>query len=175
MKTFASLLVAAAMVSVPALAADPSPPASGSSSLGTSGSSGGAASSTSPSGSSAMGSSGSMDQTAALESNTETVRQVESKLKSEGYDVGEVDGVMDDQARQALTQYQDKKGLETSGKLDSSTLAALEITDSQQAATPGSGAGSSTAPSVMPSTPSSPSAPSAPSSPSSSPSTGTSR
>lgn len=58
---------------------------------------------------------------------TTQVKDVQSKLQQQGYDVGQVDGVMGPTTRQALIQFQGDKGLSTTGQIDGPTLAALDI------------------------------------------------
>jgi peptidoglycan hydrolase-like protein with peptidoglycan-binding domain len=56
------------------------------------------------------------------------IQQVQERLKAEGVDPGPVDGVMNPQTEAALRQFQQKKGLPTSGAVDEATLRELQIT-----------------------------------------------
>jgi peptidoglycan hydrolase-like protein with peptidoglycan-binding domain len=49
-------------------------------------------------------------------------------LRAEGVDPGPADGVMNPQTEAALRQFQQKKGLPTSGAADEATLRELQIT-----------------------------------------------
>lgn len=73
------------------------------------------------------------------------VRQVQTRLKDQGYEVGTVDGIWGPESQQALTQFQRDKGLEASGKLGPEVATALDIdapSQNQTAQQPsGSGAG----------------------------------
>lgn len=68
----------------------------------------------------------------------DTVRQLQEQLQSQGYDVGEVDGVLGPNTRQALTDFQRDQNLQASGQPDEQTMAALGIEPgaSQQAEIP---------------------------------------
>lgn len=68
----------------------------------------------------------------------DTVRQLQEQLQSQGYDVGEVDGVLGPNTRQALTNFQRDQNLQASGQPDQQTMAALGIEPgaSQQAEMP---------------------------------------
>jgi len=59
--------------------------------------------------------------------NRQVVRQVQEKLKQEGYQVGPVDGVWGPKTQSAVREFQQAEGLEATGELDQETLAALEI------------------------------------------------
>jgi peptidoglycan hydrolase-like protein with peptidoglycan-binding domain len=56
------------------------------------------------------------------------IQQVQERLKAEGVDPGPVDGVMNPQTEAALRQFQQKKGIPTSGAADEATLRELQIT-----------------------------------------------
>lgn len=75
-------------------------------------------------------------QSARLDQNT--ARQVQQQLQSQGYDVGQVDGIWGARSRQALLNFQRDQNLQASGRPDSQTMAALGIEPSaaQQAQTP---------------------------------------
>lgn len=55
------------------------------------------------------------------------IKQIQSKLKEQGYDVGSVDGKMGHSTQQALRQFQEDKGIQASGQPDQQTLAALNV------------------------------------------------
>ena len=59
--------------------------------------------------------------------NTEVVKQAQEKLSAAGHDAGQPDGKMGPKTQAALKEFQEKEGLQASGRLDSETLAALEI------------------------------------------------
>lgn len=75
-------------------------------------------------------------QSAKMDQNT--TRQVQQQLQSQGYDVGQVDGIWGAKSRQALMDFQRDKNLQASGRPDQQTLAALGVEPSatQQAQTP---------------------------------------
>lgn len=75
-------------------------------------------------------------QSAQIDQNT--VRQVQQQLQSQGYDVGQVDGIWGAKSRQALMDFQRDKNLQASGRPDQQTMAALGVDPSapQQAQTP---------------------------------------
>jgi peptidoglycan hydrolase-like protein with peptidoglycan-binding domain len=69
--------------------------------------------------------------------NQDTVRQLQEQLQSQGYQVGEVDGVLGPRTQQALTSFQRDQNLQATGRPDQQTMAALGIeSDSQQAEIP---------------------------------------
>lgn len=91
---------------------------------------------TSQTGQSTMGQSGgaAIDQQqsaapsgAGMQADEATVREIQQKLRDRGYDVGEVDGIMGDNTRQALTRFQQDQGIQATGQLDQQTMAALEV------------------------------------------------
>ncbi len=55
------------------------------------------------------------------------VKQIQGKLKQQGYDVGKVDGQLGPNTQQALRQFQEDKGLHATGQPDRQTLAALNV------------------------------------------------
>jgi membrane-bound lytic murein transglycosylase B len=55
------------------------------------------------------------------------IRQIQERLIAEGVDPGPTDGVMNPRTEAALRQYQQKKGLPTSGTADDATLKELQI------------------------------------------------
>ena len=74
----------------------------------------------------------------------QTIRQVQQHLQQQGYQVGEIDGKLGPQTKQALQNFQRDKSLSGSGELDQQTIAALgvEPSASQQAETPAGSQGS---------------------------------
>lgn len=81
-------------------------------------------SSSASSGSSASSESAFFSETAP---SADQVRQAQTQLQSRGYDVGSVDGVLGDQTRAALRQFQAAQGMEASGRLDARTMSALGV------------------------------------------------
>ena len=61
----------------------------------------------------------------------ELVRKVQEELKAEGIDPGPIDGRWGPQTAQAVQQFQETQGLETTARLDEATLAALGIAGGQ--------------------------------------------
>lgn len=82
-------------------------------------------------GSSSMDNSGSQSSTGMQSSRPQweqsDIKQIQSKLKQQGYDVGQVDGVLGPTTQQALRQFQEDKGIQASGQPDQQTLAALKV------------------------------------------------
>ncbi len=58
-----------------------------------------------------------------------TIRHVQSQLKSAGHDPGPIDGRMSERTSDALRSFQQQRGLQITGQLDAQTLAALGIQD----------------------------------------------
>lgn len=56
-----------------------------------------------------------------------TVRQVQEALLKAGYDPGPIDGMMGPRTEQALSRFQQAKGLSSSANLDAPTLSALGV------------------------------------------------
>ncbi len=81
----------------------------------------------------AQGQSGKLDQN--------TARQVQQQLQSQGYDVGQVDGIWGQRSRQALMNFQRDQNMRATGQPDQQTMAALGLEPSatQQAQTPEEG------------------------------------
>lgn len=75
-------------------------------------------------------------QSSQLDQNT--ARQVQQQLQSQGYNVGQIDGVWGPRSRQALIDFQRDQNIRTSGRPDQQTMAALGLEPSatQQAQTP---------------------------------------
>jgi peptidoglycan hydrolase-like protein with peptidoglycan-binding domain len=69
-----------------------------------------------------------------LSANTSVVRQVQQKLKDQGYTVGQIDGKWGPKTKDALSQFQQAQGLEATGDIDMDTLAALGFSSSDIAA-----------------------------------------
>jgi peptidoglycan hydrolase-like protein with peptidoglycan-binding domain len=76
------------------------------------------------------------------------LRQVQRQLKTAGLYKGRIDGRMGPETRHAIAQFQDKNGLQGTGRLDQQTLAALGTTGMSNGT---SGAGSSMTPGKQPS------------------------
>jgi len=55
------------------------------------------------------------------------VQEIQSKLKEQGYEVGQVDGKFGPATKQALREFQADKGINSSGQPDAQTLAALDL------------------------------------------------
>ncbi len=55
------------------------------------------------------------------------IKQIQSKLKQQGYDVGKVDGQLGPNTQQALRQFQEDKGMQATGQPDRETMAALNM------------------------------------------------
>ena len=55
------------------------------------------------------------------------VKEIQEILQSHGFDVGEADGFMGPQSRQAIKKFQEAKGLKSTGTIDRSTLTFLEV------------------------------------------------
>jgi peptidoglycan hydrolase-like protein with peptidoglycan-binding domain len=66
----------------------------------------------------------------------ETIKQAQEKLSSKGHDV-QADGVLGPKTQAALKEFQEKEGIQASGRLDQETLSALGVEESS------SGTGSS--------------------------------
>lgn len=73
----------------------------------------------------------------------DTVKQVQEKLSAAGHEV-QADGIMGPKTQAALKEFQQKQGLQASGKLDQQTLAALGVSEGASASTGSSAAGGST-------------------------------
>ncbi len=66
------------------------------------------------------------------------VRNVQDTLQAKGIDAGPVDGIWGPRTHQALREFQDGQGLDTTGQLDRQTLVALGIEGEETASTGGS-------------------------------------
>ena len=58
-----------------------------------------------------------------------TIKQAQEKLSSKGHDV-QADGVLGPKTQAAVKEFQQKEGIQASGRLDQETLAALEVDES---------------------------------------------
>jgi hypothetical protein len=67
------------------------------------------------------------DEGSAAAYSTSTVSAVQSRLATQGYYRGAIDGVYGPQTRRALTRYQSKRGLQVTGGLTPDTLQALGV------------------------------------------------
>lgn len=87
----------------------------------------------------AMGGSPQSSQSTSSQSmDQSTIRNVQEQLQQQGYEVGQIDGVMGPNTRKALSQFQRDNNMPPSGRLDQPTMAALGVEDGapQQAQTP---------------------------------------
>ncbi len=75
-----------------------------------------------------------------------TIKQAQEKLSSKGHDV-QADGVLGAKTQAAVKEFQQKEGIQASGRLDQETLAALGVDEAS------AGAGSTSSPSSAPSEP----------------------
>jgi hypothetical protein len=76
------------------------------------------------------------------------VRSVQDTLHAKGIDAGPVDGIWGPRTHQALREFQERQGIETTGQLDARTLASLDVSGDSAASTGASAsAGASGAPS----------------------------
>ena len=64
---------------------------------------------------------------------SETIKEVQTKLKDQGQDPGPADGVMGPKTQAALKEFQKDKGLKETGQLDQQTLSALGVSGSAAA------------------------------------------
>ncbi|MCW5620773.1 MAG: peptidoglycan-binding protein [Burkholderiales bacterium] len=63
----------------------------------------------------------------AMHNDPQMVQQVQQKLKDQGFDVGQVDGIWGPQTAEALKEFQRQQGMEATGDLSQSTLIALGV------------------------------------------------
>jgi hypothetical protein len=106
---------------------------------------GSASNTTTPSSSqSSMGMNRSMSSGSADMSDPLFVRSVQQALNAKGFKAGAVDGKMGPHTEAAIRKFQNAKGLQGTGQLDSATVAALGISQPYESSTMGS-AGSDTA------------------------------
>lgn len=73
------------------------------------------------------GQSGAMSSSHHQHMSQSEVKQIQGKLKQQGYDVGTVDGRLGKNTEQALRQFQEDKGIQATGRPDKQTLAALNV------------------------------------------------
>lgn len=66
-------------------------------------------------------------QTQASSQSPELVKQAQQKLSAAGHDAGAADGIAGPKTQAAVKEFQQSKGLQTSGQLDQKTLAALGV------------------------------------------------
>lgn len=62
---------------------------------------------------------------------SQTIKQVQQKFKEKGQDV-ESDGSMGPKTKKAVTEFQQKQGMQASGTLDEETAKALGVQSSPQ-------------------------------------------
>jgi peptidoglycan hydrolase-like protein with peptidoglycan-binding domain len=76
----------------------------------------------------------------------DTIKAVQSKLRTAGLYKGQVDGIVGPKTRDAIKQYQSQAGLQPSGRLDQRTLAKLiDVEGTQNAMKPEQGSGGTAA------------------------------
>lgn len=63
---------------------------------------------------------------------TEQIREMQTLLKDRGYDVGEINGVINPETTQALQQFQQDRELAVTGTPTRETLRALSLSTAQQ-------------------------------------------
>lgn len=61
----------------------------------------------------------------------DTVKQAQEQLSAMGHDAGPADGIIGPKTQAAVKEFQQSKGLQASGQLDSQTLAALQTGGSE--------------------------------------------
>lgn len=61
----------------------------------------------------------------------EIIKRAQEKLSAQGHDAGQADGKLGAKTQAALKGFQQSKGLQASGQLDTQTLAALDISGTQ--------------------------------------------
>ena len=66
-------------------------------------------------------------QTGQQHMSQDQVRQAQERLKEAGFDPGPIDGLLGEQTKQALREYQKAHGLRQTGQLDESTRASLMV------------------------------------------------
>jgi peptidoglycan hydrolase-like protein with peptidoglycan-binding domain len=72
-------------------------------------------------------------QSPGTQQDSDTVKQAQEQLSSLGHDAGPADGIMGPKTQAAVKEFQESKGLQVSGRLDSQTLAALQTGGSEGA------------------------------------------
>jgi peptidoglycan hydrolase-like protein with peptidoglycan-binding domain len=105
---------------------------------------------------------------AAAGQSPELIKQVQTKLKEQGHDVGMADGVLGPKTQKGLKDFQTSKGIKATGQLDQQTLSALGVSEAAaggatkaekaetKAKAEGSAAAGATAPEKKPETPAAP-------------------
>lgn len=58
---------------------------------------------------------------------TSDIKQIQQKLKDQGFDPGPIDGKMGPKTHDALKQFQQKQGIQPTGRPDQQTMAALGV------------------------------------------------
>src|SRR5262245_60272276 len=74
----------------------------------------------------------------------DTIKQAQEKLSAMGHDAGPADGIAGPKTQAAVKEFQQSKGLQASGQLDSQTLAALQTGGNGGASTSRASASQST-------------------------------
>jgi peptidoglycan hydrolase-like protein with peptidoglycan-binding domain len=70
---------------------------------------------------------GQQGQTGQQHMSQDQVRQAQERLKEAGFDPGPIDGLLGEQTKQALREYQKAHGLRQTGQLDESTRESLMV------------------------------------------------
>jgi hypothetical protein len=73
-----------------------------------------------------------------LAASSQLVRTVQQSLERQGIEPGPVDGIWGPRTHQALRDFQDQQGLQSTGQLDARTLNALGVSEAQTASAGGS-------------------------------------
>lgn len=89
----------------------------------------------------------SMSGSTSMNTNQDTVRQVQQGLKDKGHDPGPIDGVMGPQTQSALREFQQSQGMNASGTLDQDTMGALGVEQDRSGSGAPSGQDKTTSPS----------------------------
>lgn len=82
---------------------------------------------------SAMDKQASANEALPMAVSSQLVRSVQDTLQAKGIDAGPIDGIWGPRTHQALREFQDRQGLDTTGQLNAQTLAALDISAAQTA------------------------------------------
>jgi peptidoglycan hydrolase-like protein with peptidoglycan-binding domain len=77
----------------------------------------------------------------AMAASAQLVRKVQNALREQGIDPGPIDGIWGPRTHQALTEFQDKQGLQGNGQLNAPTLSALGIGSQGESASTGASGG----------------------------------
>jgi peptidoglycan hydrolase-like protein with peptidoglycan-binding domain len=70
-----------------------------------------------------------LDMSAIPSLSEDRVRRVQQALQAKGFDPGPIDGVIGPRTEDAVRNFQDRYGIETSAKIDNQTLYALGAPD----------------------------------------------